>query len=225
MIQQTAQPLSKQEAKSIDMQRRVCAAAVSVLAEVGYERVSTKLISERGKMSRGALNYHFPTKNDLFVAAYNHVLAEWDKDWPFCDLEENETLSIESLIDALWTELFSKSTYLAILELMLAARQDHDLSTQLRAALAKWSHKRDQRTIQMMGLDPSDDMASKLLRINLCMLRGICVNRFCADGTYAEEPLIEIWKGILAREMKSHFAEKTSGHTQNFDNTPNQCSS
>jgi AcrR family transcriptional regulator len=213
MTQQSDQLLSKQEAKSIDMQRRVCAATVSVLAEVGYERVSTKLISERGKMSRGALNYHFPTKNDLFVAAYNHVLAEWDQHWPFCDLGPNETLTTEALIDALWTELFSKSTYLAILELMLAARLDPDLSVQLRASLAKWSKKRDQRTIQMMGLDPEDHMASKLLRINLCMLRGICVNRFCADGTYAEEPLIEIWKDILAREMKSHFATKTIAHS------------
>ncbi len=206
IMTQTPRPLSKQEAKSVDMQRRVCAATVSVLAEVGYERVSTKLISERGKMSRGALNYHFPTKNDLFVAAYEYVLAEWEKEWPFCELDAQGSLSTEALIDALWTELFSKSTYLAILELMLAARLDPDLGTRLRAALARWSKKRDRRTIQMMGLDPDDEMASKLLRLNLCMLRGICVNRFCADGTYAEEPLIEIWKDILAREMKTHFA-------------------
>lgn len=205
MAPMATQKLSKQEEKSLSMRRRVCEATIAVLASVGYERVSTKLVAEHGKMSRGAVNYHFPTKNDMLVAAYKYVLEDWEKSWPFRAMIEGEKIAADDLIDALWTGLFSTGTYLAVLELMLAARLDENLGARLRAALPAWSGPRDMRTARLIGLDTNDEKALRLLHLNLCMLRGLSVNQFFAAGTRAEDKLIEIWKEIFVREIKDYI--------------------
>ena len=51
------------------MRARLLDATVDCLVEHGFSHTSTTLVSERAGVSRGAQLHHFPTKNDLVVAA------------------------------------------------------------------------------------------------------------------------------------------------------------
>ena len=51
------------------MRARLLEATVELLVERGFAGTSTTLVSERAGVSRGAQLHHFPTKNDLVVAA------------------------------------------------------------------------------------------------------------------------------------------------------------
>ena len=51
------------------MRARLMDATVDLLVERGFSGTSTTLVSERAGVSRGAQLHHFPTKNDLVVAA------------------------------------------------------------------------------------------------------------------------------------------------------------
>ena len=55
------------------MRARLLEATVELLVEKGYAGTSTTLVSERAGVSRGAQLHHFPTKQDLVVAAVQHV--------------------------------------------------------------------------------------------------------------------------------------------------------
>ena len=55
------------------MRARLLEATVELLVEKGYAGTSTTLVSERAGVSRGAQLHHFPTKQDLVVAAVEHV--------------------------------------------------------------------------------------------------------------------------------------------------------
>ena len=62
-----------QEERSRVMRARLLEATVELLVERGFSGTSTTLVSERAGVSRGAQLHHFPTKNDLVVAAVEHL--------------------------------------------------------------------------------------------------------------------------------------------------------
>src|SRR4029079_12080139 len=62
-----------QEERTRAMRARLLEATVELLVEKGYAGTSTTLVSERAGVSRGAQLHHFPTKQDLVVAAVRHV--------------------------------------------------------------------------------------------------------------------------------------------------------
>lgn len=195
-----------QEQKSFNMRRRICDATLRALADVGYERVSTKLIAETGGMSRGAVSHHFPTRNDLLVAAFARLLEEWERDWPFTDVADGATLNSDALIDAIWRGVYANETYHAILELMLAARKDQDLGERLRATGIPWAKKRDRRTIDLLGACCDDDEIYHLLQLNLCVLRGITVNQFFEKGRSSDAALIATWKKMFKDAVREKVA-------------------
>ncbi|MBV9832442.1 MAG: helix-turn-helix transcriptional regulator, partial [Marmoricola sp.] len=55
------------------MRQRLLDATIECLVEHGWSGTSTTLVSQRAGVSRGAQLHHFPTKNDLVVAAVEHV--------------------------------------------------------------------------------------------------------------------------------------------------------
>ena len=62
-----------QEERTRVMRARLLEATVELLVERGFSGTSTTLVSERAGVSRGAQLHHFPTKNDLVVAAVEHL--------------------------------------------------------------------------------------------------------------------------------------------------------
>ena len=55
------------------MRQRLLDATVDCLVEHGWSGTSTTLVSQRAGVSRGAQLHHFPTKNDLVLAAVAHL--------------------------------------------------------------------------------------------------------------------------------------------------------
>ncbi len=55
------------------MRQRLLEATVDCLVEHGWSGTSTTLVSQRAGVSRGAQLHHFPTKNDLVLAAVEHL--------------------------------------------------------------------------------------------------------------------------------------------------------
>ena len=62
-----------QEERTRAMRARLLDATVELLAERGFAGTSTTLVSQRAGVSRGAQLHHFPAKNDLVVAAVEHI--------------------------------------------------------------------------------------------------------------------------------------------------------
>src|SRR5690348_18308793 len=53
--------------------QRLLEAAVACLAEHGWAGSTVAVVAERAGVSRGAAQHHFPTRDDLFTAALEHV--------------------------------------------------------------------------------------------------------------------------------------------------------
>ena len=63
-----AEQLGKQEAKSLAARDRICRAVADCLTEHGYADTSINRVVELAGVSKGALQHHFRSKEDLMAA-------------------------------------------------------------------------------------------------------------------------------------------------------------
>jgi AcrR family transcriptional regulator len=64
--------------RTASARRRLIAAATSLVAEQGVGNTSVAAIGERAGMSRGAVNFHFGSKDDLLTSVAEEVTSDWE---------------------------------------------------------------------------------------------------------------------------------------------------
>ncbi|MFH5926031.1 TetR/AcrR family transcriptional regulator [Roseomonas xinghualingensis] len=188
---------SRQAQRSADMRRRLCQAAIDVLCDVGYERLSTPLIAARAGVSRGAQTHHFPAKADLMVGAFRHLLQSWEEARVATfGTTDPPRVTLETYLRFAWREIFGKPSYVAALELMMAARADERLGGQLREALDEWAVRRGavwREVLRFSGL--RDDDAFQ--HINMSLLRGMAVHRGFNHAESENEAVLDEWIALV----------------------------
>jgi AcrR family transcriptional regulator len=121
-----------QEERSAEMRARLLDATLICLDELGYARTTTTVIAERARVSRGAQLHHFPTKEDLVLAAVEHLFALREQE--FYDAVARVPAHADRAavaIDVLW-KIVSSSSFNVWLELAIAGRTDPRLGKKLR---------------------------------------------------------------------------------------------
>ncbi|MFI4935983.1 MAG: TetR/AcrR family transcriptional regulator [Caulobacterales bacterium] len=67
--------MSKDTPKSRRTRARILEAATGLFAEVGYHDATNAEIAKAARLTRGAMLYHFPTREALVAAAVEHIQA------------------------------------------------------------------------------------------------------------------------------------------------------
>ena len=109
-------------------------ATLSVVAEVGYAKTSTRAIATKAKVAEGTLYRHFPDKMSLFFAAAlepSEAVLEWVEALP--TKAGNRTVE-GNLVDAL-VQLSSLQE--RVLPLEIAIQNDPELAAFRRSSLAQ----------------------------------------------------------------------------------------
>jgi AcrR family transcriptional regulator len=118
---------------------RLLAAAASLVAEVGWGGVTTRLVAERAGVNAGVVHYHFSSVTDLLVAACSAV-AEDMLDQIVRDLARQP--DVASGVDWLLGELarFSGTdpTSLLLVEAFLAASRVPEMRARLGSAVVEF---------------------------------------------------------------------------------------
>ncbi|MGO7761368.1 TetR/AcrR family transcriptional regulator [Rhizobium ruizarguesonis] len=193
-----------QAERSEDTRSRLCQATLDALHEGGYGKFSTEDVAKRANVSRGALTHQFPTRNSLIVAAFNYLVTSWESEWPFDGSADHDRLKIDVMVDVLWTKLFQSGNYIASLEMMLAARNDVELSTGIREVMRRWSAHRDGVIAKLLGLPIDHPRTRYFIQLNLCVMRGIAVHHSFDPDPAADIQLLKEWKDLA-------LAFKTAG--------------
>src|SRR6185437_15463273 len=116
-----------QEERSRAMRARLMDATIDCLVEHGFGGTSTTLISERAGVSRGAQLHHFPTKNDLVVAAVEHLSELRGEDLRRAARELPGGRKRTRAVLEMLADHFTGPVFTAALELWVAARTDEAL--------------------------------------------------------------------------------------------------
>src|ERR1700710_2263412 len=98
-----AGPRRAVQERSRDTQARILDSAVTALVLHGYSGATTLRIQEIAGVTRGRLLHHYPSRDDLLVAAVSHLTAArmqdlaLDEQWP-----AGEPDRIDVAIDRMW---------------------------------------------------------------------------------------------------------------------------
>jgi AcrR family transcriptional regulator len=108
-------------------QKAIMKAAIEILVEDGYARFSTIRVAERAGVSRGARENYYRTKYDLIEAAWRAALARATEHARRLARRASAADSIDRLLSDSQSFFLSRA-YMAIMELVMAARTDPDLA-------------------------------------------------------------------------------------------------
>jgi AcrR family transcriptional regulator len=192
--------------RSRAMRARLLEATVELLVERGFAGTSTTLVSERAGVSRGAQLHHFPTKNDLVVAAVEHLterrgaeLAEAVEQLPG---GRKRTRAVLRMLG----DHFSSPVFAAALELWVAARTDESLLAAVSPLEQRVGRETHRLTVAALGADESEPGVRELVQATLDLVRGLGLAQTITDDTARRRRILDGWADVLERELGKELA-------------------
>lgn len=169
---------SRRREKSEAMRRRVCEAATAHLAEFGFFRTSIGKIAERARVSQGALQHHYPTKDDLIAAVVDYILARSIKWFSLARVElARDPDAFAEIVRRSWCEQFCSDDYGALLEILTASRTDEALRDRITPALVRWRELIDAELTELLpATDRTAQELDAILSISRAMMTGLLVH-------------------------------------------------
>ncbi|MGC4110005.1 MAG: TetR family transcriptional regulator [Nocardioides sp.] len=184
-----------QEERSRATRARLMEATVECLAEVGFGRTSTTLISERAGVSRGAQLHHFPTKNALVVAAVAHLTEVRGQELAAAarELPVRRTRDVLRMLG----DHVTSPVFLAALELWVAARTDPALLAAVAPLEQRVGRQTHRMTVELLGADESRPGVRELVQATLDLVRGLGLAATVSDDTARRDRILDQWARTL----------------------------
>jgi AcrR family transcriptional regulator len=183
------------------MRQRLLEACVDCLVDHGWSATSTTLVSRRAGVSRGAQLHHFPTKNDLVLAAVDHLTAVRREEVVArtVDLPTGPGRT-RAVLDVL-ADLFTGPLFLAAAELWLAARTDpalRDAVADLESRVGRETHR---STVVALDVDETLPGNRELVQATLDLVRGLGLAATLSDDRARRTRILDRWSLVLDAEL------------------------
>ena len=191
-----------QEERSRAMRARLLEATVDLLVERGFAGTSTTLVSERAGVSRGAQLHHFPTKNDLVVAAVEHLTEIRGSELAAAAEQLPAQRTTRAVLDLLAAH-FTSRVFTAALELWVAARTDPALMEAVSPLEQKVGREVHRLTVELLGVDESEPGVRELVQATLDLVRGLGLANTITDDRRRRERILDRWAETLDQSLRS----------------------
>lgn len=173
--------------------QRLLDATVRCLVRHGHAGTTTQRIQDEAGVSRGALLHHFRSKDELFVAAVQHI-ANGQLRAIRERLTALDTSSPLVLADA-FREAMSGPHFLAGLELWMSARTDAALRRVLTSAERALGAEIRALVEDLVG-DRDDDWRLRYETL-LVMLRGMALTSVLREDRRWDDAMLKWWAESL----------------------------
>jgi AcrR family transcriptional regulator len=177
---------------------RLLESAIGCLAELGWGRATVSVIAERAGVSRGATQHYFPTREDLFTAALEHMaevrLAEIKRE--AARLPAGSAHRTKDVVGLL-VRLYTGPLFRAALQIWAAASASEflrGLVLPLEARLGREAHK---VAIELLNADESLPGVHEAVQATLDLARGLGLADTLADDSRRRDRVIAQWAAML----------------------------
>ena len=185
-----------QEERSRAMRARLMDATIECLVERGFGGTSTTLISQRAGVSRGAQLHHFPTKNDLVVAAVGHLTEVRGAELAAAAAAVPVAHRTRDVLRMLGDH-FASPVFIAALELWVAARTDAALLEAVGPLERKVGRETHRMTVELLGADESRAGVRELVQATIDLVRGLGLAATISDDTRRRNRILDQWARTL----------------------------
>ncbi|AUH42421.1 TetR/AcrR family transcriptional regulator [Streptomyces sp. CMB-StM0423] len=204
-----------QQDRSRATRQRLLEAAVACLAELGWGGSTVSVVAERAGVSRGAAQHHFPTREDLFTAAVEHVAAERSAALRAllpatggadpvraagagaAAREEDATAAVVRGV----VDLYTGPLFRAALQLWAAAANEDQLRPRVAALEARVGREAHRMTVALLGADESVPGVRETVQGFLDMARGLGLATLLTDDSARRDRVVTQWSHLLTTAL------------------------
>jgi AcrR family transcriptional regulator len=179
------------------MRQRLMEATVELLVERGFSGTTTTLVSERAGVSRGAQLHHFPTKNDLVVAAVAHITEKRGEELAAAAARLPKGRQRTRAVVGMLGEHFASPVFTAALELWVAARTDPALLEAVAPLEQRVGRETHRLTVELLGADESQPGVRELVQATLDLVRGLGLANTISDDARRRRRILDQWAQTL----------------------------
>jgi AcrR family transcriptional regulator len=194
-----------QTKKSIATRNTILDATIQCFLELGYHRTTTTEIAKRANVTRGAVQYYFPTTPDVLRASIDHMIDQWIETYA----EELRKMPaaekrLQGGVDIYW-RFVQNPLFVAWQELQAAGRTDPELAEIVEAAGIRYDQRRLELGREVYGEVAAVDeanfaVARDLLRVSL---EGLSVAEFGHDKEQRQQAVIGLLKKVMGRMISA----------------------
>ncbi|XOV86489.1 MAG: TetR/AcrR family transcriptional regulator [Pseudomonadota bacterium] len=180
-----------QEAKSQRAREAISEATIDSLVQVGYSETSLSRVAKLAGFSKGAVQHHFTSKEDLIAATLDRLLERTFQP----RAPSSRARTVEDALMTAWMRFINTPPYRALMEILIAARTDAQLRTRISKDLVRWGRRMDRQSLEnyeAVSGDPEDVVM--LLNMNRSFLRGLLLQE--QYGISKKKTLLYVQKWI-----------------------------
>lgn len=198
----TRQP---QQSRSKATRKALLEATIAVMADEGWASTIVARVAERAGVSRGAAQHHFPTRDDLIIAALEYMMKGRTNELLAADrtgLREPERIDrIRRVVGAV-VEHYTSALFKAALHMWTAAASDPELRALAVPMEAEMSRKVFAYMATEIGVDMGDEPSRRKLQTTMDLARGLGLADMLADDSQRRAKIVEAWVVDLANSLQ-----------------------
>jgi AcrR family transcriptional regulator len=187
-----------QQDRSRATRARLLESAMICLAELGWSGATVAVIAEHAGVSRGATQHYFPTREDLFTAALEHMaevrLAEIRRE--AARLPAGSAGRTRDVVELL-VRMYTGPLFRAALQLWAAASASEFLRGLVLPLEARLGREAHQAAIELLGADESRPGVHEAVQATLDLARGLGLADTLADDSRRRARIIAQWAMML----------------------------
>jgi len=186
-----------QQERSRATRQRLLEAATHCLGELGWNGSTVAVVARRAGVSRGAAQHHFPTREELFTAALEHVtttrMAELRSEL------ENPSPGLprtEAVVDML-VKLYTGALFRAALHLWVAASTEQPLRERVAPLEARFGRVAHRVAVELLDVDENVPGIREMVQATLDLARGLGLANVLTDDSRRRRRVLRQWTKIL----------------------------
>jgi AcrR family transcriptional regulator len=182
-----------QQAKSERARAAICDATIASLADSGYAETSLNRVAAMADFSKGAVQHHFPTKEDLIAATVDTLLLRTVQS------RAAQPTSVEDALLEAWQRFINTSAYRALMEVLNAARTDTALRERIASNLVDWGQKLDRQSLaRYRSVSGNSEEVVMLLNMTRSFMRGLLLQEQYGVTSATTSDYVRKWIELIA---------------------------
>ena len=182
-----AKPRRRQADRSEATRAALIRAAIDTVSERGYAGATAAHIAARAKVTRGALQHHFGTIQDLLLEVVRYVSQELVGEIE-AEISARDSLDqrIGAIADRYW-QVYGGADYFALIEIWMGSRSNDAFRAKIERLMKQITEKRNDYWRALLADYPLTELEVDTMRgALLAVVRGAAVHRmFSQDDARA----------------------------------------
>lgn len=198
---------------------RILRSTIGCLAEFGWHSTTTSLVAARTGISRGALQHHFPTREDLFLTAIDYMFDEQNQVGLISvDTASTKGDDFDFIVEKV-LEFYASEVFKAALQIWTVGASEPALKERIRPLEDKFARGIYDQTVRFLNADVSDERTHRFIQTTLDLARGLGLADLLSDDSARRKRIAKFWAGEMRsiKQMPEQAAAETEPASSHGD--------